>query len=120
MVFDGYNNSETNFVITMHSPVYKNPGASRGGSGYNIKQSAGSILEQTVSGYPEIHFFSAHTHKMYNVDNLSTDHVYEHNAGAVCASAMSPSISTVSSITAASRSSLPRKSSTSAAVTKPR
>ena len=72
-------------VITMHSPVYKNPASARGGSGYNIKQSAGSILEQTVSGYPEIHFFSAHTHKMYNVDNLSTDHVYEHNAGAVCA-----------------------------------
>lgn len=72
-------------VITMHSPVYKNPGAARGGSGYNIKLSAGSILEQTVSGYPEVHFFTAHTHKMYNVDNLSTDHVYEHNAGAVCA-----------------------------------
>ena len=72
-------------VITMHSPVYKNPGASRGGSGYNIKQSAGSILEQAISAFPETHFFTAHTHKMYNVDNLSTDHVYEHNAGAVCA-----------------------------------
>ena len=72
-------------VITMHSAVYHNPGAARGGSTSNIKASAASALEDAVRGYPEIHFFSAHSHKMYNVDNLSSDHIYEHNAGAVCA-----------------------------------
>lgn len=72
-------------VLTMHSAVYNNPGAARGGSSYNIKALAASTLENLVKGYPEVHIFSAHSHKMYNVDNLSTDKIYEHNAGAVCA-----------------------------------
>lgn len=67
----------TPIVVTMHSPLYNDKGK---GSLNNT-----SALESILSAYPECHVWTGHTHKMYNVDNLSTKNIFEHNAGAVCA-----------------------------------
>jgi hypothetical protein len=66
----------TPLVITMHAPVYND---SNNGSLNNT-----SAFEQIISGYTT-HFWTGHTHKMYNVDKLSSKKIFEHNAGAVCA-----------------------------------
>ena len=63
-------------VITMHAPVYND-------SNNNSLNNA-SAFEQIISGYTT-HFWTGHTHKMYNVDKLSSKKIFEHNAGAVCA-----------------------------------
>lgn len=68
---------DTPLVITMHAPVYTSTGS------YNLKNSA--ALENAVSSFSDVHFFTAHTHKMYNVDKMASKHIFEHNAGAVCA-----------------------------------
>ncbi len=60
-------------VITMHIPVYSDSGSDRG---------IGSVLESCVSGFSDVHFFTAHTHDMYNV--VKSSKLYEHNAGSVC------------------------------------
>ena len=60
----------------MHAPVYND---SNNGSLNNA-----SAFEQIISGYTT-HFWTGHTHKMYNVDKLSSKKIFEHNAGAVCA-----------------------------------
>ena len=66
----------TPLVITMHAPVYND-------SNNNSLNNASSF-EQIISGYTT-HFWTGHTHKMYNVDKLSSKKIFEHNAGAVCA-----------------------------------
>ena len=63
-------------VITMHAPVYND-------SNNNSLNNA-SAFEQIISGYTT-HFWTGHTHKMYNVDKMSSKKIFEHNAGAVCA-----------------------------------
>lgn len=68
--------TETPLVISMHAPLYTSRGA------YNLKNSAAIV--NAVSSYSEVHFFTGHTHKMYNTDRLSTSNIFEHNAGAVC------------------------------------
>lgn len=66
----------TPLVITMHAPLYND-------SNNNSLNNASSF-EQIISGYTT-HFWTGHTHKMYNVDKLSSKKIFEHNAGAVCA-----------------------------------
>lgn len=67
----------TPLVIAMHAPLYNDSGNS---SLKNAPQ-----LEELVKGYSEVHIWTGHTHKMYNVDKLASENIFEHNAGAVCA-----------------------------------
>ncbi len=76
---------DTPLVLTMHAPMYENPGTSRGNAAYNISVGTATQLEAIIKEYPEVHVFTAHTHKLYNVDNLASSRIFEHNAGAVCA-----------------------------------
>lgn len=67
----------TPLVVTMHIPMYNASGSGRMG-GY-------STLAGILDDYPQAHVFTAHTHVIYNVDNTATNHIFEHNAGAICA-----------------------------------
>ena len=73
-----YVSTETPLVISMHAPLYTSYGV------YNLGSSSRKIAD-AVSQYSEVHFLTGHTHKMYNTDRLSTSNIFEHNAGAVCA-----------------------------------
>ncbi len=66
----------TPLVVATHAPLYKENGSA------NLTNA--STLINILSAYPEVHVFSGHTHKMYNVDNRASDHIFEHNAGSVC------------------------------------
>ena len=67
----------TPLVVTMHIPLYNNKGQ------YGLKEA--SALANVLKPYPEVHLYTAHTHTVYNKDELSSDHLFEHNAGAICA-----------------------------------
>ena len=67
----------TPLVVTMHIPLYDQKGSPR------LLES--SNLENELKKYPEVHVVTAHTHTMYNADKLSSLHIFEHNAGAICA-----------------------------------
>ena len=67
----------TPLVVTSHAPFYND---SNNGSLNNVSQ-----LEAILSKYDDVHIFTGHTHKMYNVDKLASKNIFEHNAGAVCA-----------------------------------
>ena len=68
----------TPLVVTMHIPLYNNKGQ------YGLKEA--STLVNILKSYPEVHLYTAHTHTVYNKDQLETnDHLFEHNAGAICA-----------------------------------
>ncbi len=66
----------TPLVVTMHIPLYNNGGK------YSLKEA--STLANILKPYPEVHLYTAHTHTVYNTDQLGTDHLYEHNAGSIC------------------------------------
>lgn len=68
---------DTPLVIAMHAPLYRDNGLS------NLTNT--SSIVSIVKSYTEVHFLTAHSHKVYNVDKLGTDNIYEHNTGAVCA-----------------------------------
>ena len=68
--------TSTPLVITMHAPLYND---SQNGSLNNT-----SAFEEIVKSYTT-HVWTGHTHKMYNVDKTSSNKIFEHNAGAVCA-----------------------------------
>lgn len=70
----------TPVFLFMHSTYHNNPGLKEKITGYNLDN--GAEVSALLSGYPEVHIFSAHTHTMFNGEK---DHFYEHNAGAVCA-----------------------------------
>ena len=76
-----YVSKDTPLFITMHANYYKYP-----------KTTADAIVVQTnqatkdfnslIETYDEVHLFTAHSHRVWNVDN---DNVFEHKCGAVCA-----------------------------------
>ena len=66
----------TPLVVTMHIPLYGDDG--------KYRLSDASSLENILKAYPEVHLYTAHTHMMYNTDHLSSDHLFEHNAGSIC------------------------------------
>ena len=68
--------TSTPVVVTSHAPFYND---SNNGSLNNV-----SALESILSKYDDVHIFTGHTHKMYNVDKTSSKNIFEHNAGAVC------------------------------------
>ena len=67
----------TSLVICMHAPLYGDTGL------YSMKNA--SSLVSLTSGFYQTHVFTGHTHKMYNTDYIESGNIYEHNAGAVCA-----------------------------------
>ena len=67
----------TPLVVTMHIPFYNPQG--------NATLKDASALESILKAYPEVHLVTAHTHTVYNNDKRSSNHIYEHNAGAICA-----------------------------------
>lgn len=74
----------TPVIVTSHAPVYaketvKNVNAV---TTYYLKNS--ETLLSKFKGY-NVDFVTGHTHVLYNVDK-SSEGIYEHNAGAVCAS----------------------------------
>lgn len=74
----------TPIIVTSHAPVYaketvKNVNAV---TTYYLKNS-GTLISK-FKGY-NVDFVTGHTHVLYNVDK-SSEGIYEHNAGAVCAS----------------------------------
>lgn len=74
----------TPVIVTSHAPVYaketvKNVNAV---TTYYLNNSA--TLVSKFKGY-KVDFVTGHTHVLYNVDK-SSEGIYEHNAGAVCAS----------------------------------
>ena len=63
--------------VTMHAPLFKDDSRDNmGGAERLIKM---------LRKYDQVQLFTGHTHKMYNVDKMETRHIFEHNAGAVCA-----------------------------------
>ena len=67
----------TPLVVTMHAPLYNDSS----NSSLNNTTALVNILRE----FKEVHVWTGHTHKMYNVDRLEDTNIYEHNAGAVCA-----------------------------------
>ena len=66
----------TPLVVTMHIPLYTKDGKTQ------LKEA--STLVDILKSYPQVHLYTAHTHTVYNTDRLSSDHLFEHNAGAIC------------------------------------
>lgn len=73
----------TPIVVTSHAPVYAK-GAENLLNIYNYNLANSSTLISKFKGY-NVDFVTGHTHVLYNVDK-SSEGIYEHNAGAVCAS----------------------------------
>lgn len=70
-----YVDKSKTLVITMHAQLYNENGS----AAMNFT----SDLENIVSGYTT-HVMSAHTHVVWNNDNLSSKGIYHHNSGAIC------------------------------------
>ena len=73
----------TPVIVTSHAPVYRK-GADNLLNIYNYNLTNSSTLISKFKGY-KVDFVTGHTHVLYNVDKPS-EGIYEHNAGAVCAS----------------------------------
>ena len=74
----------TPIVVTSHAPVYAK-GAENLLNIYKYNLANSSTLISIFKGY-NVDFVTGHTHVIYNVDKKSSEGIYEHNAGAVCAS----------------------------------
>lgn len=76
----------TPVIVTSHAPVY-GKGAENLLNIYNYNLTNSSTLISKFKGY-NVDFVTGHTHVIYNVDKKSSEGIgiYEHNAGAVCAS----------------------------------
>lgn len=70
----------TPVIVTSHAPVYKE--TKKNENTYYLNNS--ETLISKFKGY-NVDFVTGHTHVLYNVDKPS-ESIYEHNAGAVCAS----------------------------------
>ena len=70
----------TPVIVTSHAPVYKE--TKKNENTYYLNNS--ETLISKFKGY-NVDFVTGHTHVLYNVDKPS-EGIYEHNAGAVCAS----------------------------------
>lgn len=74
---------DTPLVVATHAPLYNNSGTYN----FNIKflLTTTPAFVNAVKDYPEVQLLTGHTHKVYNVDKLDDNHIFEHNSGAVCA-----------------------------------
>lgn len=79
-----YVSKTTPVIVTSHAPVYAKE-TKKNVNDYYLNNSA--TLVSKFKGY-KVDFVTGHTHVLYNVDKKSSEGIgiYEHNAGAVCAS----------------------------------
>ncbi len=78
----GYVDPSMTVVITSHAPVYSPSNA----TSFKAVLTDYDKLLASFSKFADIHFFTGHTHDVYNVDKTSAANPhFEHNAGAVCA-----------------------------------
>jgi len=75
-----YVSKDMPIFVFLHSPMHHNPGSSNALKSFNMDN--GAELTAFLSGFPEVHVFSGHTHIMYNGEK---GNLFEHNAGAFCA-----------------------------------
>lgn len=75
----------TPIIVSTHAPVYR-PNNSIKSFTPGLLGQYGVGTEEFVSAFDgyKVHFFTGHTHKTFNYDNLSAGSVFEHNAGSVC------------------------------------
>lgn len=69
-------------VVASHAPMYSASGAG------TFKEALNNLsgLMACFSKFSNVHYFTGHTHDIYNVDKMnSANPHFEHNAGAVCA-----------------------------------
>lgn len=79
-----YVSKTTPVIVTSHAPVYAKE-TKKNVNTYYLNNSA--ALVSKFKGY-KVDFVTGHTHVLYNVDKKNSEGIgiYEHNAGAVCAS----------------------------------
>lgn len=77
-----YVSKSTPVIVTSHAPVYAKETVKNVNTYYLNNSGA---LVSIFKGY-NVDFVTGHTHVIYNVDKKSSEGIYEHNAGAVCAS----------------------------------
>ncbi len=68
-------------VVTSHAPVYSPSNA----TAFKAALNDADKLLASLSKFKNVHFFTGHTHDIYNVDKTGSSNHFEHNAGAVCA-----------------------------------
>ena len=80
-----YVSKDTPIVISMHAQFFQDPGTGTD-LNYYLLGTSPATFEDILDDYDNVNVFTAHSHKVYNVDNSHTKNgIYEHNAGAVCA-----------------------------------
>lgn len=72
----------TPVIVTSHAPVYAKETVKNVNTYY--LNNSGALISK-FKDY-NVDFVTGHTHVIYNVDKKSSEGIYEHNAGAVCAS----------------------------------
>jgi len=73
-----YVEAGTHLIFMMHIPMCSDSGA------WRLSSANSAALKAALAKYPDAHIFTAHTHRVYNVDKLDTDQFFEHNAGSIC------------------------------------
>ena len=76
-----YVSKDTPLFITMHANYYKYPKTTAEALVVQTNQ-ATKDFNNLIETYEQVHIFTAHSHRVWNVDN---DNVFEHKCGAVCA-----------------------------------
>lgn len=74
----------TPVIVTSHAPVYAKETVKNVNTVTTYYLNNSATLVSKFKGY-KVDFVTGHTHVLYNVDK-SSEGIYEHNAGAVCAS----------------------------------
>ena len=72
---------DTPLFVTMHANYYKHPKTTEEAIVVQTNQ-ATKDFNNLIEAYEEVHLFSAHSHRLWNIDN---GNVFEHKCGAVCA-----------------------------------
>jgi predicted MPP superfamily phosphohydrolase len=76
-----YVSKDTPLFVTMHANYYMHPKTTEEAIVVQTNQ-ATKDFNNLIEAYEEVHLFSAHSHRLWNIDN---DNVFEHKCGAVCA-----------------------------------
>ena len=76
-----YVSKDTPLFVTMHANYYKHPKTTPEAIVVQTNQ-ATKDFNNLIEAYEEVHLFSAHSHRLWNIDN---GNVFEHKCGAVCA-----------------------------------
>lgn len=79
-----YVSKTTPVIVTSHAPVYAKETVKNVNAVTTYYLNNSETLISKFKGY-KVDFVTGHTHVLYNVDK-SSEGIYEHNAGAVCAS----------------------------------